>query len=313
MAIGGFLRGIGEAVGVVKPRTKDLAGTKAFEELSKKLYQYKPEQFQVGPVSGAQAEAARQEMATFAETLRRRAAGEAPSLAEQQLKAGQQRQQQSLQAALAGLRGRQAGLSIRGLQQQFAEQGQVLSQQAAQLKAAEQAQAEQQLAQFLGQRTQAEMGAQEMAFREQLARQQAAAELERLRGADIASLLGLGAQLSQQARAQQAAGIGGLLSAGAGLGAAAIMSDVSAKKEIEPAKAEAKKFLDELTAYTFKYKNSAEPMMGIMAQDAEKSKMGKYMVQQKGSKKMLSGKKTMSAMLASLAYLNDRINQMEDK
>jgi hypothetical protein len=50
-----------------------------------------------------------------------------------------------------------------------------------------------------------------------------------------------------------------------------------------------------------------------MAQDAEKSKMGKYLVETKKSKKVLNGKKTMSAMLASLAYLNDRVNELENK
>ena len=224
MAIGGFLRGIGEAVGVVKPRTRDIAGTKVFEELQKQAYQYRPEAFQLGPVSGTEAQLARQQLASFGEALKRRAAGEVPSQAEMQLHAGQQRAQQSLQAALAGLRGRQAGLGVRGLQQQFAEQGQTLSQQAAQLRAAEQAGAEQQLAQFLAQRAQTEMGAQDMALREALIRQQLMAELEKLRASDITERQRLAMGGAQAASAAQQQRFGGLLGAGASMLAMGMMT-----------------------------------------------------------------------------------------
>jgi len=221
MALKGFLRGVGEAVGFVKPRTREIAGTKVFEELQKQAYQYRPEAFQLGPVSGAEAQAARQQYAAFGEALKRRAAGEVPSQAEMQLQAGQQRAQQSLQAALAGLRGRQAGLGLRGLQQQFAEQGQTMSQQAAQLRAAEQAGAEQQLAQFFAQRAQTEMAAQDMAMREALIRQQLMAELEKLRASDITERQRLAMGGAGQARQTQQQSLGALLSA-LGAGAAAM-------------------------------------------------------------------------------------------
>lgn len=219
MAIGKFFKGVGKALGLVPPSTRERAGIDVIRTLRPELYQYQPGAFEVGPVSGAEGQAARQEMADFTETLRRRATGEAPSLAELQLQAGQQASQQSLMSALSGLRGRQAGLGIRGLQQQFAEQGQTLSQQLAQMRAAEQSAAEQQLAQFLAQRAQTAMGAQELAFREALARQQALAELERLRGADIAALLGIG-QTSAQAEAARRTQVGGSLIGAIAAGAA---------------------------------------------------------------------------------------------
>jgi len=322
----GFLRALGEGLGLVKPKTSSVAGIGVFEKLQEKAYQYDPSAFRLGPVSGKEAAGARKELKSFAGTLRSRAAGQMPSQAELQLQAGQQRAQQSLQSALAGLRGRQAGLGVRGLQQQFAEQGQVLSQQAAQLRAAEQAGAEQQLAQFLAQRAQLEAGAQGLSLQEALMRQQALAQLQQLRGADTLARQQAAMGAAAQARQSQMAGFGGLLGAVGSIGAslampaaapaaapAAVASDENLKTDIEPAKAEAKRFLDELTAYTFKYKNDDEPMMGVMAQDAEKSKMGKYLVETKKSKKVLNGKKTMSAMLASLAYLNDRVNELENK
>lgn len=315
------LRGIGEGLGLVKPKAGDIAGIGTFKKLQEQGYKYDPKAFQLAPISGKAAAKARGELGTFAQTLRRRAAGEVPSQAELQLQAGQQRAQQSLQSALSGLRGRQAGLGIRGLQQQFAEQGQALSQQAAQLRAAEQAGAEQQLAQFLAQRAQIEAGAQGMSLQEALARQQVLAQLEQLRGADTLARQQAAIGAAAQARQTQQQGLGGLIGGIAAIGASAlapaaapaVASDKNLKTNVEPAKAEAKRFLDELTAYTFKYKNSDEPMMGVMAQDAEKSKLGKYLVETKDSKKMLNGKKTMSAMLASLAYLNDRMNQIESK
>lgn len=307
------LRGIGEGLGLVKPKAGDIAGIGTFKKLQEQGYKYDPKAFQLGPISGKAAAKARGELGTFAQTLKRRAAGEVPSQAELQLQAGQQRAQQSLQSALSGLRGRQAGLGIRGLQQQFAEQGQALSQQAAQLRAAEQAGAEQQLAQFLAQRAQIEAGAQGMSLQEALARQQVLAQLQQLRGADTLARQQAAIGAAAQARQTQQQGLGGLIGGIAAAAAPAVASDKNLKTNVEPAKAEAKRFLDELTAYTFKYKNSDEPMMGVMAQDAEKSKLGKYLVETKDSKKMLNGKKTMSAMLASLAYLNDRMNQMESK
>ena len=214
----------GKELGIIPPSASEMAQQQVLtaKELQPLLYRYRPEAFQLGAISQQPAQEARQQMASFGETLRRRAEGQAPSLAELQLQAGQQRQQQSLQAALAGLRGRQAGLGIRGLQQQFAEQGQSLSQQAAQMRAAEQASAEQQLAKFLSERAQLETGAQELSFREQLARQQIAAELEKLRGADILSLLGAAGSNVAASRAAQQQLLGSLIGAGAAFGAAKV-------------------------------------------------------------------------------------------
>jgi hypothetical protein len=312
-AIKSGLGNVGEALGLKSPSARKKAGLDVIRLLKPELYQYRPEAFQMSPVSGTQAQAAREEMAGFGETLRRRAAGEAPSLAQLQLQAGQQRAQQSLQSALAGMRGRQAGLGFRGLQQQFAEQGQSLNQQLAQLRAVEQAQAEQALGSFLGQRAQTELAAQEMAFREAVARQQAQAALEAARGQDIAALLGIGAQSGAQQLARQTQGIGSLLQAGGAMGAAAVASDIKLKEDVSPAAQESKDFLDALTAYKFKYKSGGKPQLGIMAQDAEQSEMGKAIVDNSGKMKKLDGKKTISAVLASLAYLNDRLNQMEGK
>lgn len=281
------------------------------------LYQYDPAAYQLGPIDSQNANESRAMMASFGETLRRRASGEVPSLAEAQLRQATTQNQRSLASALSGLSGRNAALGIRGLQQQFAQQGQDVAGQAALLRAQEQAQAEQQLANYYGQVAQRDLSAQELAFKQALAQQQARQALQESRGRDIAALLGIQAQASEGANNRRADFrnnlIGGIFGAGGAAIGSGVTSDEKAKKEIKGAAGEAKKFLDELTAKTFKYKGSDEPMMGVMAQDAEKSKMGKYLVEKKGGYKALNGKKTMSAMLASLAYLNDRLNKMEGK
>jgi hypothetical protein len=287
------------------------------EKAKSELYQYDPAAYEFAPVGGDNYNQSRAQMASFGETLRRRAAGEVPSLAEAQLAQAANQNQRGMAAALSGLRGRNASLGIRGLQQQYAQQGQDIAGQSALLRAQEQAQAEQQLGQLYGQMGQQDLASQELGFKQALAQQQARQSLQEARGRDIAQLLGLDATARESAANRRSEMknklIGGFFDAGGAIGAAGIKSDENSKKDIKGAAGEAKRFLDELTAKTFKYKGSDEPMMGVMAQDAEKSKMGKYLVEKKGGYKALNGKKTMSAMLASLAYLNDRLNKMEVK
>lgn len=144
--------------------------------------------------------------------------------------------------------------------------------------------------------------------------------------------LGLQAQLdADRAKAQQQAK-GGLLSgiAGAAGTAATLLSDKRAKKDIKASKnkasreldkmagsgADQRKFLDALQSYEYRYKHegkNATPQMGIMAQDLEKTRLGKQMVVQDA----VSGLKTVDfgrgfgALLASQAELNKRIKKLE--
>jgi len=110
----------------------------------------------------------------------------------------------------------------------------------------------------------------------------------------------------------------------------ATLSDKRAKKDIKASKDKAsreldkmagsgsdqRKFLDALQSYEYKYKHEgkgATPQMGIMAQDLEKTRLGKQMVVQDA----VSGLKSVDfgrgfgALLASQAELNKRIKKLE--
>ena len=91
-------------------------------------------------------------------------------------------------------------------------------------------------------------------------------------------------------------------------------SDENLKKDVNVlTNEEVNDFLDNLTGYSYRYKGSNEPGMGVMAQDIEKTPMEDNVVDTpKG--KMVKGDGAMkSAMLAALANINNRVNELEGK
>lgn len=124
------------------------------------------------------------------------------------------------------------------------------------------------------------------------------------------------AMANQQADANKAASdkqmIGGLGSA------AMLMSDKNAKQNIKPqenAAGEIEKFLSSLKPSQYEYKDSANgtgEKIGIMAQDLEKSKIGKTMVDQsEDGTKMIDTNKAIGAILAGMADLNKKFKKLE--
>lgn len=103
--------------------------------------------------------------------------------------------------------------------------------------------------------------------------------------------------------------------------AAMAASDVNVKKNIEPGSEETKNFLDlqyrkmmnELTPYSYDYKDDkygSGPQLGVMAQDLEKSPIGKQMVgESKDGTKMIVP--NVSTILGAQANLNERLNKLE--
>lgn len=160
-------------------------------------------------------------------------------------------------------------------------------------------------------------------------------------------------QAAQARSAGRQAAFGGLLQAGATLGAAALMpaaapavmgatsmqgmpsqssfwqsnpyggSDEELKKDIskpenKQIKSELKSLLDKLEPYMYNYKDPKKEgegrRLGVMAQDLEKSSMGKEMVMedQEGSKR-IDLNKVASAALAASSNLIDRVEKLEKK
>ena len=238
----------------------------------------------------------------------------------QQAAVNQQNQELQRQQLAGQLLGQQSGLeaSLAGSQAQLQQQG-ALANQAMQgqfgLTAAEQALRAQQLNQAaelqrLGLQGQAQMGMDQ----------------------SLNQNLGLQAQMDANRQQQIAQGKGGLLSGlgGAVATAAKLFSDKRAKKDIKATKGEAtraldkmagsgskeREMLDKLQAYQYKYKHEGEdasPQMGIMAQDLEKSRLGKQMVVQDEvtGLKMVDFGRGFGALLASQAELNKRLKAIE--
>lgn len=244
--------------------------------------------------------------------LEKQARGEGPSLAEAQLKSATSRNlAQQLAAASSGRGGNPAALQRQLLQQQGAA-GRDLAEQAAQARIQEQAGARQQLAQTLGQ---------EQQLADQLTQQYIQ------RGFDFATASKMAQQqreLSHMqgqtqrdvAKRQQSGGIiGGLLG-----GIGSILSDENEKKYIKPAKKEVNSFLNSLAARQFSYKNPennseiSKPSgkhYGILAQDLERSKIGKSLVKNTKHGKVIDTAQGFGAVLAAQAELHNRIKALE--
>lgn len=118
----------------------------------------------------------------------------------------------------------------------------------------------------------------------------------------------------QNAMAQQAGQnqiLGSAMSAGA---MAAMLSDERAKECIKPCDDEIKDMLNELNAVEYFYKNMASLNYGIIAQDLEKTKAGSSVViENENNYKMIDVAKATGLVLASLAHLNKRLKQLEDR
>jgi hypothetical protein len=96
--------------------------------------------------------------------------------------------------------------------------------------------------------------------------------------------------------------------AGAGIGAAGgqfLFSDERVKKDLSKiGKADIEELQESLTPYTFKYKNEEHgegEFPGVMAQDLEKSKLGRMVVEEKDGVKTVNLKKLASLSLAMMA------------
>jgi len=95
------------------------------------------------------------------------------------------------------------------------------------------------------------------------------------------------------------------------------VSDRRAKKKIKPAKTKVQDFLDSLHAYSYEYKKPDSPgarhgeMLGVMAQDLEKTTLGKQFVRDTPAGKLVDMGQGLAAILASQSYLNSRMKRLE--
>ena len=93
--------------------------------------------------------------------------------------------------------------------------------------------------------------------------------------------------------------------------AAVAKSDERTKTDIEPGEEDIRKMLDSIEAYKFKYKGDDEDRVGVMAQDMERTPMGRSSVVDVGGVKHIM--EDPSKSLAMMKYLDDRIKKLESK
>jgi len=93
-------------------------------------------------------------------------------------------------------------------------------------------------------------------------------------------------------------------------------SDRNAKEDIESSDGSARDFIDHLKGKLYEYKDKADGEgvhVGIMAQDLEKSPLGKPMVFEEGGVKKIDYGKGFGALLGAVAEINDKLKELESK
>lgn len=274
--------------------------------------------------------------------LQARASGRSPSVAEMQLHQGLGSALQSQASVAASQRGISPGMAARLQAQGTAGLQQQTNAQAAQLRAGEQSQAEGALAGALGNYRGQDLSAAglsqqsslanqqaELANRAQMdqatqayiaqgmsreqAQQQALADQEKLKADQRTSANQINADVAKQnMEAQQKQKAGVLGAVGSVIGG--IFSDERLKENIAPADGDVRTFLDLLEAKKFDYKSprhGGKGVVGFMAQDAEKSSLGKAMVIETHEGKAIDPRRALVAALASAAHLNKRLARLE--
>lgn len=238
--------------------------------------------------------------------LQKQSRGESPSLADAQLRqAGNRALAQQLAAAASQRGGNPAALQ-RALVMQQGQQSRDLAEQSSVAKLQERQAAQQQLGNLtLGQQQQdlsTVLSPAQLAQQVQLSREQAQLQKDLM------------------LRQQQTQILGSLLGGAASLGSAGITkSDEKSKKNIKSAKNDIKDFLDKLSSKSYNYKEPESPgaasgkRVGILAQDLEKSGVGRTMVMDTPHGKMVDTTQGFGAILAAQAELNKRLNALEKK
>ena len=239
--------------------------------------------------------------------LQDQAAGRGPSLAQMQLQQGTDRNISQAMALGQSQRGAGAQGMLKGIQGQQAGIAQGMAGDAAILRLQEQMAAQNALGQQLGgtrgqdaQTAQWTGGMQNEQFGRQAAAAQAQAKLELEREK----------MLNEQARKDSPLGFfGGLLSSLSSL------SDERLKTDIKPGESKLYAFLDKLGSHEYKYKDPkhGSPRISPMAQELEKSELGKEFVFEAGPGKAVDYGKGLGTMLASQAALHKRLKALEGK
>lgn len=283
---------------------------------------------QAATIATAPQEQFRQGQVGLVGQLQQQAAGQGPSVAQAQYAQAADRGLKQ-QLALAASQGGNPALAARQAAMGAANINQDLAGQAAVARMQEQQAAQQALGQQLAVARQGDIGlatdqaqlAQQAALANQQARAQLQAQQNQLNAAYTGQSIGLNQgqfaanqayEAAKQNQAAQQTQLAGNLLGAAGQVGAAFLSDKRVKRNIAPSGDEVKKFLDSLEPKKYDYKagkGTPGKKLGILAQDMEKSGLGKSVVKETASGKMIDNADAVSALLASVADLNKRLKK----
>ncbi len=145
----------------------------------------------------------------------------------------------------------------------------------------------------------------------QKANQAAAIDLEKIRSdAEIANM-----NAAIEAQAAKSATQGGILG-GLASAVGSVFSDMNLKENITDGTKDVREFLDAIQPYTYTYKDQkhgAGKFTSAMAQDLEKSKLGKDMVVNTNEGKMVNYGHGLGTILAAISDLHKRVTKTEKK
>ena len=148
---------------------------------------------------------------------------------------------------------------------------------------------------------------------------QTAFENEMTKRKAIADALAAKAQQQIERQKQKSAFAGNLMGAAGTVGAGMLSKSDEKSKNIESNAPDMDAFMESIKPLAFKYKDGDAPgeneeeNVGVIAQDVEKSKVGKTMVKNTSSGKMLDMQKGFGVILAALASLHDKYEGLEEK
>ena len=224
--------------------------------------------------------------------------GEGPSTAQQQLKTATDRTLAQQIAMAASTRGNQALAQREAMRNQGAAT-QEAGAAAANLRAQE-------------------MQAAMQAYGDDLERQQTLkVQEQQMKGGSFDLTQGRAFDARKASAANDAALMGGIISGGAQVGAAKATSDKNSKDHIKTQ--DLAGLVEKIKAYEFEYKTpNGEPyqdgkVVGVMAQDLEKSKLGKSLVSDTPTGKVVDLKKAVPLALASIGELAKKIKELEKR
>lgn len=251
----------------------------------------------------------RNQQLELAKMLMGQATGQGDSLAQQQLQQATDQNIAQQRALASSARGVNMGLAQRLAQTGAGQAQQQLAGQSAIARLQEQQGAQNMLGNVLGQGRSGDINVGQLGVMQ--------------RGQDIQNQQALNQQELEWAKALRGlnsggsgggvmSGIGGILG-----GIGSIFSDEDLKENITIGNDKIADFLDKIKAHEFNYKNpsldGSGKKFGPMAQEIEKSEVGKSFIEETPRGKMVNYGQGLGVMLASQGYLNDRLDDIEKR